>query len=168
MGSCSCVVQGLLHACALAVAVVAAREEKPSPEFHPAVLLVFFVASALFATDSCCAGDEAHLTLGAKRRHELLVHDGWCGCVPSRGRLQRVRRTFFNAVAATLVPLVVATRFLRLTHAGACAALFMTTLVVASHANAGCARVGYACGACTVAGAWLVQAVLHLSHTHVR
>lgn len=164
MGVCSCVLQLAVHACALSVAVYSATDEKKSIVFHPVVLSVFVLVSLLLGAD-LCHDETAHLTRGAKRRHELLVaRDGMCGCVPSRGRLLRVRRVFFNGAAVCLLPMVVASRFLPVTHVGACAAFFSATVFVSCHAPAGATRACYTAFACTIAGVWLVGAAQRAAH----
>lgn len=90
---------------------------------------LFVVAAFVLAV---CNNDAA---AADKRQHgaHTLLEEGICGCVPSRGKLLRVRLGFFLHMATLLLPLVVATRLLPWPHFAATLLLFGCTVVVCCH-----------------------------------
>jgi len=94
-----------------------------------------------------------------QRKQRDIELGGCCGCVPSIGRLHRVRLRFFAAAATTCLLLFVFTREDR--HAAVLfAVLFvLSTWMVLAHCHRWYTFVLYLAGACTVALVFAAEAI---------
>jgi len=114
---------------------------------------------SIFIVGSVMAALAKNTFLPAEPRNHDLLHEGICGCVPSKGRLLRARTSFFLRASSVLLLLVVATRHRPASHCASTVLLLSAVFVVQWHLR-NWERYVYALLSLPPSVAWVVHATM--------